>query len=83
MSVGTDSSKEVCLCTVNYNSDAAGNATTSRIDEVDGSSSKDKFLCVTKGLWDIFEITPPRQTNLELHQAKVLAGKHQAIQKHG
>ena len=64
MSVGTDSSKEVCLRAVNYNSDVAGNATTSRTGEVDGSSSKDKFQYVTKGLRDIFEITPPCQTNL-------------------
>ena len=43
MSVGTDISKEVRLRAVNYNSDTAGNATMSRIDEVDGSSSKDEF----------------------------------------
>ena len=43
MSVGTDSSKEVRLRVVNYNSDAAGNATTSRIGEVGRSCSKDEF----------------------------------------
>ena len=43
MSDGTDNSKEVRLHVVNYNSDAAGNATTSRTGEVGGSSSKDEF----------------------------------------
>ena len=43
MSVGTDNSKEVRLRVVNCNSDAAGNATMSRIGEVGGSSSKDEF----------------------------------------
>ena len=57
MSVGTDRSKEVCQCVINCNSDAASNAMTSRTGEVDGSSSKDEFQYVMKGLRDIFEIT--------------------------
>ena len=64
MSVGTDHSKEVRLHVVNGNSDVAGNATTSRTGEVGGSCSKDEFQYITKGLRDIFKITPPRQTNL-------------------
>ena len=43
MSVGTDSSIKVHLCAVNCNSDAAGNAMTSRTGEVGRSSSKDEF----------------------------------------
>ena len=49
-SVGTDSSIKVLPRAVNCNSDAAGNATTSRTGEVGRSSSKDEFHSGRSGL---------------------------------